>query len=221
LTSDTTDPAVTVIKATQKFTKVWRLFNRGVCTWTPDFQIVSSDGGYTPNSTGSVKIGISVPPLHWVDITFTLIAPDYTGNFSGYYKLASTNGVVFGIGPNGSNPFGFLMAVEGIATSTAFAVTNVVMQVNDSSVDVSCPSGYKFIFSANIYTSSAGNVTYHWRFSKRNGSGPKTLSFDKQGSQTVSTSWTVDQTTQGWAQVYIDKPNHQAFSKVYFSINCH
>jgi len=221
LASDTTDPADTTLAATQKFTKVWRLVNQGSCTWSADFQIVSSFSGYAPGGAGSFRIGISVPPLHFVDITLTLTAPKINGNYGGSYKLASTDGTVFGIGSDGTGTFGFLVPVETINTPSAFSVTRVEMSVNDSSVDVSCPDGFKFVFSANIHASAAGDVTYHWIFSNGDTTDKETITFDEKGDTSVSTSWRVEESTDGWAQIYIDSPNHQAFSKVHFKIDCH
>jgi hypothetical protein len=221
--SDMTYPNGSAVAITQVFTKTWRLVNQGSCTWTSDYQIVPAQA----NGQRSYNLGVNVPPGHYVDISLTFTAPVKAGAYGGSFKLQSPAGEVFGIGPDGNSSFGFLVDVQNINTPTSFYVTDVDMSINASSVSVSCPPGKKFVFSAKISVSGPGTVTYHWVFSNGDTSDNEDLVFDGEGSQTVSTSWTLGSKKDvspnpysGWAQLYVDSPNNQSFAKVHFSIEC-
>ena len=225
--SDVTVPNGTVVAITQVFTKTWRIMNLGTCTWTSDYQIVPMQG----NQVGGGKtfsLGVSVPAGHYVDISLRFTAPATAGAYGGSFKLESPNGEVFGIGPDGNSSFGFLVDVQNINTPTSFRVTDVDMSINASSVSVSCPSGKKFVFTASIHVSGPGTITYHWIFSNGDTTDDEDLTFDEKGSQSVSTSWTLGSKKDvspnpysGWAQLYVDSPNNQSFSRVHFTITCH
>ena len=226
--SDITVPNGTVVAVTQVFTKTWRIMNQGTCTWTSDYQIVPAQGNQ--NSGGKTfNLGVSVPLGHYVDISLTFTAPTTAGAYGGSFKLQSPDGEVFGIGSDGNASFGFLVDVQDISTPTSFRVTEVDMSINASSVDVSCPSGKNFVFTANITVSGPGTITYHWVFSNGDTSDNDTLTFDGEGSQSqsVSTSWKLGSKKDvspnpysGWAQLYVDSPNNQSFAKVHFTITC-
>lgn len=223
--SDVTVPNGTAMAVTQVFTKTWRLINLGTCTWSANYQIIPAQG--TSGQQG-FDLGVSVPPGHYVDISIQITAPATAGTYGSSYKLESPDGVVFGVGGDGNSAFGYLVDVQNINTPTSFRVTDVDMGINTSSVDVSCPSGKKFVFTGNIFVSGPGTVTYHWIFSNGDTSDKETLTFDEEGSQSVSTSWTLGSKKDvspnpfgGWAQLYVDSPNNQSFGRVHFSITCH
>ncbi len=222
--SDITMPSGTAVAITQVFTKTWRLINLGSCTWTSDYQIISAQGA---SNQQTFNLGVSVPPGHYVDISIQVTAPATAGTYGNSYKLESPDGVVFGIGADGNSAFGYLVDVQDINTPSSFQVTDVDMSINTSSADVSCPSGKKFVFTADIHVNAAGSVTYHWIFSNGDTSGKNTLTFDDEGSQSVSTSWTLGSKKDvspnpysGWAQLYVDSPNNQSFGRIHFSITC-
>ena len=223
--SDITVPNGTDVAVTQVFTKTWRLINLGTCTWTSNYQIIPAQGA---GDQQTFSLGVSVPPGHYVDISIQITAPSTAGTYGSSYKLESPDGVVFGIVTDGNSAFGYLVDVQDISTPSSFQVTDVDMSINTSSVDVSCPSGKKFVFTADIHVNAAGSVTYHWIFSNGDTSGKDTLTFDEEGSQSVSTSWNLGSKKDvspnpysGWAQLYVDSPNNQDFGRVHFSITCH
>lgn len=224
LVSDITYPNGTAVAITQVFTKTWRIINQGTCTWSSNYQIVPTQGGQSQ----TYNLGVSVPSNHYVDISLTFTAPSSAGAYGGSFKLQSPDGQVFGIGADGNASFGFLVDVQDINTPATFYVDDVDMGINSSSVDVSCPSGKKFVFTAGIHATGPGTVTYHWVFSNGDTSDNVDLTFDEEGRQSVSTSWTLGSKKDvspnpysGWAQLYVDSPNNQSFAKVHFSIECH
>ncbi len=47
----------------------------------------------------------NVPPNGNLDVSISLKAPDLSGSYQGYFKMRAPDGSVFGIAPNGINPF--------------------------------------------------------------------------------------------------------------------
>jgi hypothetical protein len=110
-------------------------------------------------------------------------------------------------------------------TQVPFAVTSVKMSIDTSVISIGCPPGHVFTFMANIITSNAGTVKYHWEFSDDRKGPIQTLTYGAADSQTVTTTWEIKEKPSanpftGWARVYIDEPNHQAFSQQPMAITC-
>jgi hypothetical protein len=224
--SDITVPNGTIMAVTQSFVKTWRLINLGTCTWTPDYQVVPMQGDQV-SGYGSFSLGVTVASKSYVDISIHITAPGTEGVIGGSYKLQSSDGVVFGIGPDGNSSFGYMVNVHDIETPAPFQVTSVSMSINASSISITCPPGKKFVFTANIKVNAPGTVTYHWVFSDGGTTNHQDLTFDEEGTQAVSTSWTLGNKKvvspnpfSGWVQIYIDNPNHQGFGKMNFTITC-
>ncbi len=113
-------------------------------------------------------------------------------------------------------------------TSIPFAVVSVQMGIDTAAFSGACPPGHVYTFIATIFTNTSGKVKYHWEFSDGNKGGVQELNFSSGTGQSVSTTWNVgasgkpgaDATYNGWAQIYIDEPNHQSFSKQGFALTC-
>jgi hypothetical protein len=224
--SDITVPNGTIVAVTQVFTKTWRLINLGTCSWTPDYQVVLMQGDQ-PSGYGSFNLGVNVAPGHTVDISLQLTAPSDAGIIGGSYRLQSPDGVVFGVGQDGNSSFGYMVEVHDIETPAPFQVTSVSMSINASSVSITCPPGKKFVFTAKIKVNAPGTVTYHWVFSDGGTTNDQDITYDEEGTQSISTSWTLGNKKDvspnpfsGWAQIYIDSPNHQGFGRMNFTITC-
>jgi hypothetical protein len=108
-----------------------------------------------------------------------------------------------------------------------FAVTHVDMDINDSIVTTTCGPGFTFKFTGDITTNAAGKVTYYWERSDGEKTSQKTIDFDSADTHSVSLSWKLGDTGavspnpfKGWARIYINNPNHQAFSKATFTLKC-
>lgn len=86
------------------FVKSWRLKNIGTCTWTPDYQLVFS-GGSPMNGPASISINENVPPGDTINVEVNLKAPATAGNYTGYWKLATASGALFGIGGDAQSSF--------------------------------------------------------------------------------------------------------------------
>ena len=101
---DVSIPDGTVLAPGETFTKVWRLKNRGTCTWSSDYLLVFSSGSQMGGKTAVSFPGI-VSPGQTVDITLLLTAPSTPGSYSGYWMLRNASGALFGTGDKANIPF--------------------------------------------------------------------------------------------------------------------
>ena len=82
------------------FTKTWRLKNIGSCSWTTGYEIVFFDG-FSMSGPASRQISDSeVAPGEEIDISVELTAPAPKGSYKGYWKLRTTEGILFSLNNN-------------------------------------------------------------------------------------------------------------------------
>jgi hypothetical protein len=103
-TIDVTIPDNTVMSPGQSFIKTWKLINMGACTWNSSYQLVldHGDGMGVPNNYAQTLTSGSVAPGQSVDVSVSLVAPNATGTYTGYWRFRDPNGVLFGIGGAGA-----------------------------------------------------------------------------------------------------------------------
>lgn len=114
---DVTYPDDSRLLPGQPFTKIWRLVNRGSCTWSRDYQAVWFSGdrlGISPSQPLPGK----VEPGESVDIPVDMLAPQQPGLYTSYWMLRNPEGKLFGIGPGGNAPFWVRIQVVAVYTST-------------------------------------------------------------------------------------------------------
>ena len=101
---DVTIPDGSRIDPGDSFSKIWRLRNKGNCTWTRDYDLTFYSGdrmsGYYV-----VPLRGEVEPGEIVDLSVELVAPRSVGTYSGYWMLRNAEADVFGIGEGGNTPF--------------------------------------------------------------------------------------------------------------------
>lgn len=102
--ADVTVPDDTYMAPGEAFTKTWRLRNTGTCTWTTEYALVF-DSGNIMGGPASVPLPGNVPPNATVDLSVDLVAPAANGTYRGNWKLRNADGVLFGLGASGNNPF--------------------------------------------------------------------------------------------------------------------
>lgn len=100
---DVTYPDGSVLQPGETFTKVWRIKNRGTCTWTPDYALVFSSGD-SMGSTTAVRLPGYVAPGQTVDVSVTFTAPTTAGSYRGYWILRNASGALFGSGDKANIP---------------------------------------------------------------------------------------------------------------------
>jgi hypothetical protein len=201
----------------ETFTKTWRIKNAGTCTWTTAYSIIF-DHGNAMNAATAIPFPTQVAPGQTVDLSILMTAPSAAGDYSGYWKLKNSSGVIFGIGDAADQPFYVkIKVVTGI-----FAVISVNPSVNPATYNGNC-AAVALTFSANITANGAGTVQYHWIFSDAPTSPVSSITFNSAGSQTVSYPVTYNKssgTYTGTGKIYIDEPNHQEFSAVSYTLTC-
>jgi hypothetical protein len=116
--TDVTIPDGSFMTPGQDFTKVWRLVNWGVCTWTADYELIFVRG-HGMNSTASVPLGEVVLPGGTVDVAVDFAAPVEGGEYKGYWMLRNASGIVFGLGSTADQPF--WVAIEVIEPNPNYA----------------------------------------------------------------------------------------------------
>jgi Ig-like domain from next to BRCA1 gene len=134
---DVTIPDDTVIPAGQSFVKTWKLVNIGTCTWTTNYSATFFYGDRM-GAPESVPLKGNVSPSQNVEISIEMVAPQNPGTYQGNWKLANPDGDLFGIGPNGSNPFWVRIVVEqnqATPTSTpTLSVTSIPTETPTATV---------------------------------------------------------------------------------------
>ena len=94
----------TVFTPGSVFTKVWRLKNRGTCTWTGEYDLVFLEGERMDGPRAQALPGV-VRPGETVDVAVELVAPDEEGRHRGYWLLRDSAGREYGIGEGGEEAF--------------------------------------------------------------------------------------------------------------------
>jgi len=107
----------TVMAPGENFTKIWRVVNKGTCTWTPGYAVVWFSGVQF-STFNTHPLNVSVSPGQSVDLVVDMVAPAQTGTHQSNWKLRNGTGELFGIGPNGESPFWVRIKVVGVATET-------------------------------------------------------------------------------------------------------
>ncbi len=141
---DITIPDGTVFAPGEPFTKVWRIINRGNCTWTEDYRLVWFSGTQLAALDGQT-LPREVKPGESVDISLEMKAPDKEGSYQGNWKLANANQELFGIGPAGESPFWVFILVQGALPPAVSAVETEPVQLESSgSVQLFIQESYDF-----------------------------------------------------------------------------
>lgn len=103
--SDVNYPDGTEVTVNANFTKTWRVTNTGACTWTSGYKIIYVSGDQMSAPLETSLTGGTVPPGATVDISVALKAPASEGTYRGYFRMKSSDNIVFGIGSSGNDAF--------------------------------------------------------------------------------------------------------------------
>ncbi len=142
---DVTIPDGTNFTPGSGFTKTWRIKNRGTCSWNTGYDLVFSSGD-AMGGPADVSFSKDVAPGQTIDLSIGLTAPAETGAHTGYYKLRTNSGEVFGVGIDGKNSFWVKINVAPTTLSDlhlAHVACSAVWKSNAGTI--SCPgSDYDF-----------------------------------------------------------------------------
>ena len=124
--SDVTIHDNTVVSPGQVFDKTWALMNTGSCAWTTAYSMTFVSGERMGGS--STLLTQAVPAQQQANVTVKLTAPTTAGTYTGYWRLANSQGSAFGqqvsvvIVVSGSGTATFTVT-PGAATATSGAAT--------------------------------------------------------------------------------------------------
>ncbi len=121
---DVTIPDGTKLDPGESFTKTWRLKNIGSCAWT-ERAALQYYAGDIMNGPAQQRINRVVNPGETIDLSVKLTAPDEPGTYTGYWRMRSANGVVFGIGTEAQKSFWVQVEVVGVPTSEPNVALNL------------------------------------------------------------------------------------------------
>lgn len=102
---DITYPDGSEVNAGAAFTKTWRLKNIGTSTWTSGYDLIFDHGDQMGAPSAVQLTSGTVSPGATVDVSVNLTAPTDPGAYQGYFRLRSSDNIIFGIGGNASNSF--------------------------------------------------------------------------------------------------------------------
>jgi hypothetical protein len=109
---DVTVPDGTVFDPDTKFTKTWRLYNNGTCSWNSRYKLYFVSGDKMSGPDSQSLTSVVVPPGSSIDVSVELRAPKEEGTYRGNWALKNANGFEFGVGP-ASKPFYVEIVVVG------------------------------------------------------------------------------------------------------------
>ena len=219
-----TVPDGTIMKPGETFQKTWRLKNNGTCTWNSSYKIVYWSGDLMGASM-EYPLPRLVAPGEEVEIPLSLKAPTSNGNFSGYWKLQSEWGTVFGVGQY-DQPFYVQINVND-SENPDYTVTNVTYNLVREPA-FGCATNVWYYLNATISTNGPAIVKYQWLQSDGNNTKPNpgpnfTLKFTKADSVTVTREWSFHlgaSTGTKWIQLAILEPEYQEYPKQTFVYDC-
>lgn len=92
--SDITIADGTVLAPGEEFVKNWAFQNTGSCDWSEDFWIMYSSGEDMDGDDTEIDKDVTVGDT--ASISVSLVAPDDEGTYTGYWRLATEDGTLFG-----------------------------------------------------------------------------------------------------------------------------
>ncbi len=219
-----TIPDGTIFQPGETFQKTWRLKNNGTCTWNTSYKIVYWSGDQMGAAT-EYPLPRAVAPGEEVEIPLYLTAPASNGNYSGFWKLQSEWGSLFGVGQY-DQPFYVQINVND-SDNPDYGVTNVTYNLVREPA-VGCVTNVWYYLNATVSTNGPATVKYQWRQSDGNNTkdnpGPNlTLKFTEAGSQTVTREWSFHLgNTPGtkWIQFVVLEPDYQEYPQQTFDYDC-
>jgi hypothetical protein len=116
---DVTIPDGTQMDPDEGFTKIWRLENVGLDTWTTDYALVFVSG-YRMGAPKEIHLSSSVRPGETIDLAVDMVAPLEPGRYRGYWELQNAAGKRFGLGPDADAAFWVDIRVVKVLTHEVY-----------------------------------------------------------------------------------------------------
>lgn len=114
---DLTVPDGTIFLPGENFSKTWRLVNSGSCNWDNNFKVIWFSGADL-GEIHSQSLDAVVEPGQSIDITVEMVAPQEPGIYQSNWKIETSSGEMFGIGPSAGSPFWVKIEVLELSSPT-------------------------------------------------------------------------------------------------------
>lgn len=147
-----TVPPGTVMSPGATFLKTWRFTNVGTCSWNGT-SLVFYDGTNMSTAT-SFQLSVSVQMGQTVDISLPMTAPMGSGSYRGFWMFMNANGELFGVGPQGNQPFSVDINVSGPTVTSAPSTNSPTPSITPGGPTVTPIPGVAFDFAANACSAS-------------------------------------------------------------------
>jgi hypothetical protein len=194
--------------------------NTGTCTWNSNYKLVFESGEAMTKVTSKALTLADVAPGDMVTVSVDMVAPDAAGEYTGFWRLTNSYGQPFGL--TGLGKAFWIYVKIGPATADPFAVLSAPVSVYPTTFKGYCGNGGLVItFTGYIKTNKAGTVQYHWEGYGMTPSGPQEVIL--VGADQARVTYTTKIYTgyhENSIYLVIDEPNHQAFDRVKYDINC-
>ena len=92
---DVTIPSGTVLNPKQDFVKTWKVANTGTCKWMYQYEMVLLSGPAF-NANSPTKLNRMVDVGNWTELSIGMGTPKNPGTYTSYWRLADSNGKMFG-----------------------------------------------------------------------------------------------------------------------------
>lgn len=187
-----TIPDGTVLATGEYFFKRWYLRNDGDCTWNQEYELLywSGDllGGYVEYPFTDIA-----QPGETLEIPIQLQAPATAGTYTGYWKMRSKSGYVFGVGPLNA-PASVSVDVRN-PDDIEYAITSVEYYMVREPEEA-CPANVDWTIYAKVTTNGPMDIRYQF-YQRENDGGivPQKkgwMRFDEAGTKTVNTLWRLN-----------------------------
>jgi len=228
-----TIPDGTIESPGATFTKTWTIQNSGTCTWDSTWKFVYFSGDLMGAAVTYPLTSTQIAPNQTLNFSIVLTAPTDEATYTGYWKLESPYGCVFGDSGGGACsgvPYSVQIAVNsgtpGANTPTVYGITSVTFSygtTNKRSIQPIpgvnagyCTGGANIFLTtfATISVSGPLTVTYYWAPSDGGGSGSGTLNFTEASTQTIQDTWPLGAGHEiglRWENLVVTSPIKQTF----------
>ena len=214
-----TVPDGTLIETGAFFWKSWTIQNNGTCTWNKDYKLVYWDGDLL-GAAGEYNFFDVISPGETMTFPIQLLAPDVTGNYTGYWKMKSPSGHIFGVGQY-DVPISVKVNV-GDLDDVEPGIISVVYSL-DREPDFGCPTNVHWIINATITVSGPMTIRAQFQQSDGNHTVKESLVFEEAGSKTMSVDWTLYKgagPAPRWVQLVVLHPEEVFYPTYTFVNNC-
>jgi len=216
-----TVPDGSIFSPGAQYLKTWNIENTGTCTWDPTWKFVYVSGDLMGGTPGGYPLP-STAPNQTMNFSITLTAPTDYGTYTGYWKLESPWGQVFGDSGSG-NPFWVKINVNsgtaGPNTPSVYGVTSITYDYSTAfGKSGTCAPNVFLTTTATISVSGPLKISYYWAQSDGGRGDLQNLNFTEASSITLHDTWPLRAAHEiglTWEEIVVTSPIHKDFVNLY------